>query len=564
MKLAEKDGPQTFGTKSSSPNTTYVSSCSESNTETRLLCTHCYIDHECKGRKSMWLRREAQMQIMADTFSTAGCIVSFAAYEADQEAAFLCAKYKALGILSPDSDTIIFPGVEKWFLCLTANFKSNFSVEMVAKSELRQYLQLPESHLPLLSCLAGNDYITSSYQELCTELKNYSSRDLSDEVKRPSAAPLGKLVSCPVTPATTGGTKRAKSNLHPAILLTREILDVASYVHDRGEKFERSYKLVQPSNPMEARRRRTGDMKTDVVSLVLSDDTPKIIRNLLCPTFYNYVSTNIPGRNLIFTVTKPLRKALAQVLFLSNVVVKEWSFFCEYCSAKGSTASTYSPKDGSTHIISTWKDVNKKVTKNRTKKPYTTTLPEMTTPGSPPTPATPRTTSGTPVTSVLEKGPLAMAWTAITFLKNRQAIDPCCALSLMLQALLHSMPELIPSSTPESPGSCPMTMYSVAVYFSTLEHLAALNWLLKRPLGQVSIMDCYSTQCMAWATYITHGGRVGTPTSSSFPMPLVDLAEALLDCHDSIGYHLDRCGISPGEFLKHHSNIDPAVLVQFP
>ncbi|GMH36129.1 hypothetical protein BSKO_03997 [Bryopsis sp. KO-2023] len=135
----------------------------------RRLNTHLtsYRLHEAPD-KELWHPPQGCSHYLAQAFRDAGCEVHISLEDADHEIAWLVAHHGAFGVLTCDTDFIVFPGVDRYMDVNTLEIgkKKGIRVGMVCKEEICSELGLSEEELPGIAAVMGNDVIKGALGDL--------------------------------------------------------------------------------------------------------------------------------------------------------------------------------------------------------------------------------------------------------------------------------------------------------------------------------------------------------------------------------------------------------------
>ncbi|KAH3743187.1 hypothetical protein Pelo_15416 [Pelomyxa schiedti] len=221
-------------------------------------------------------------------------------------------------------------------------------------------------------------------------------------------------------------------------------------------------------NPHEARQITINSrIRSHLVTWVLSNEAPRVLRNLLAPCFCRGVSWDIPGKTPIFYHTSDIRHILADCVFLPGHSLKEWS--CSFA---------VSDEDG--------KEAG--------------AIPmEYTTQDSPPDwDAVMTKLKCRPCLNIVQGiGALGACITAAQLYSPE--IDRCCRVALIAQCLISEFPDCLTPVATER-GCCPIELYCSALHIETLEYLIALNTTFNKPLGNLRLLDCWDAKAFQLVT----------------------------------------------------------------
>ncbi|GMH37231.1 hypothetical protein BSKO_05104 [Bryopsis sp. KO-2023] len=116
----------------------------------------------------IWAPPPGKAQYLGQAFRHAGCEVRCAVHDADPEIAWLAKSLNAYGVMTCDTDFVLFPGVQTYLDSRTLKIGKNseISVEAVSKSELCKQLRISQEDLPAVAGILGNDIIEGSYRDI--------------------------------------------------------------------------------------------------------------------------------------------------------------------------------------------------------------------------------------------------------------------------------------------------------------------------------------------------------------------------------------------------------------
>ncbi|GMH40235.1 hypothetical protein BSKO_08139 [Bryopsis sp. KO-2023] len=124
------------------------------------------IREEIPRNLQVWHSPLSCVEYLNQAFRRAGCRVYFANGEADHEAAWLAVSEQACGVLTCDTDFLMYCGIKRYFDSQTIEFdeEGGIYVEMVDKGLLLETLGLTESQLPAIAGVCGNDVLNGQPQ----------------------------------------------------------------------------------------------------------------------------------------------------------------------------------------------------------------------------------------------------------------------------------------------------------------------------------------------------------------------------------------------------------------
>lgn len=123
-----------------------------------------YLKHERTRRAPVferWCPPENHAQYLVEAFEDARCEVYVSDQDADHVMAWLAKKRQAYGILTCDTDMLMFPGVNMYMDSNTLSLYGDgrIFVGHVAQNQLAASLGLPKDKLPGIAGILGNDVI---------------------------------------------------------------------------------------------------------------------------------------------------------------------------------------------------------------------------------------------------------------------------------------------------------------------------------------------------------------------------------------------------------------------
>lgn len=123
-----------------------------------------YLKHARKGKaptREKWCPPENHSQYLVEAFEDAGCEVIVSDQDADHVMACLAQRRQVYGVLTCDTDMLMFPEVDIYMDSNTLVFYGDGRIYAghVARSQLARSLGLSEGELPGIAGILGNDVI---------------------------------------------------------------------------------------------------------------------------------------------------------------------------------------------------------------------------------------------------------------------------------------------------------------------------------------------------------------------------------------------------------------------
>lgn len=109
----------------------------------------------------VWNSPLSCVEYLGQAFRHVGCRVVFTLGEADHEAAWLAISERAYGVVSCDTDFLMYPGVKRYFDSQTLEVREDGSilVDVVEKEGLVASVGISELELPAVAGFCGNDVL---------------------------------------------------------------------------------------------------------------------------------------------------------------------------------------------------------------------------------------------------------------------------------------------------------------------------------------------------------------------------------------------------------------------
>lgn len=122
----------------------------------------CGVMEDIPRSLQVWHSPLSCVEYLGQAFRRAGCRVVFTLGEADHEAAWLAISERAYGVVSCDTDFLMYPGVKRYFDSQTLDVceDGTIMVDVVEKEGLIASVGMSELQLPAVAGLCGNDVLT--------------------------------------------------------------------------------------------------------------------------------------------------------------------------------------------------------------------------------------------------------------------------------------------------------------------------------------------------------------------------------------------------------------------
>ncbi|KAH3756914.1 hypothetical protein Pelo_11317 [Pelomyxa schiedti] len=399
------------------------------------ICRHCASQHNTVLHlpKKLWVTPESIRVALYESFKATGCKVIFSVAGADREAASLCISEGCYGVLSCDTDFLLFPGVVRWLDSSTLRERNqSLFVDLYEQSQLCQCLGLSAHHLPLLSVLKGNDFFSST-QLLLTI--GGSIRKLADFAASCGAYDVIQFASS-----------------HPLL---------AHF----GSAIKNALILSMPLSPQDALQSTLSPkIPPSMWEALSSFDTPPMIRSMCQGSYFKGPLFEVPNRPSISEITRPIRQAICNFALTAGSIVHDI------------TISVKELRVVEVDLVSTGESQSAQ------------SLEQLLSILS--------ISHVLPVVNRLMLLPcgncVAAVVIAVAYLLRRDHLDLCAAVALIAQAIVTAFPSLLELTYTPEIGSClkprplcPMHMYSSALFLYSLSSLKELNWALGRPIGPI-------------------------------------------------------------------------------
>eukprot|EP00803_Ostreobium_quekettii_P001658 evm.model.scf_2821.3 EVM.evm.TU.scf_2821.3 scf_2821:17042-17932(+) len=122
-----------------------------------------------------WRPPTSTSMYLGQAFRAAGCEVIFSCVDADHEAAWCALNCGACGVLSGDTDFLMYPGIGTFLNCKTLEIAGGrIFVDAVDKRGLMSRLEVSESQLAAMVGVLGNDCIGRPPGDVCRALTGAS------------------------------------------------------------------------------------------------------------------------------------------------------------------------------------------------------------------------------------------------------------------------------------------------------------------------------------------------------------------------------------------------------